>query len=105
MVGTAEYQVGRKSLGRSKNLSTSQPGVHTTLAPAANAASRTMPMKQWHHIDAAVGLSQRQRRDRAVSRRTQIGVRERIGLNDSCTATHPCGLVSTINEIARRYQT
>ena len=35
-----------------------------------------MPVKQWHDIDAPVGFFQSQRRDRAIGRRTQIGVRE-----------------------------
>src|SRR5262245_25249550 len=39
IVGTAEYHVGRKSVSHTENRLTSNPGVHTTLAPAASEAS------------------------------------------------------------------
>ena len=44
MVDTAEYHVGLNAVSHIKKLSTSQPRVHTTLAPAASEAS-TVAMK------------------------------------------------------------
>src|ERR1051326_148321 len=39
MVGTAENHVGRKAVSHSENFLRSNPGVHTTLEPAASEAS------------------------------------------------------------------
>ena len=41
---------------------------------------QTMPMKQWQHVYASIGLAERHRRDRAASRRADIGMRQRDDL-------------------------
>ena len=54
MVGTAVYQVGRKSPSQSKNCGALKPGVQQTLPPAASEAStardQAVDMEQRHHV-------------------------------------------------------
>ena len=69
MVGTAEYHVGRKAVSHPKKLvDVTAGGAHDTRAGRQRGQHRgdeTMPVKQRQHIQAAIGFSQRQRRDRA----------------------------------------